>query len=441
MKPFPFARALTLSSALSLALSFALSIPAFLFSSCSEGTSSGWDNPTVVAFVDVSGGPQKVSGELKIFSADQNPAIDPFPLARVRVMGASSTQLTQNDFERALGGSAEGLQFNLVFEGDSGTGALAMGLEYHSGAVTGTDFAKSLLEMTVQPLVRYRAKLALKPVHGDLGRVYIPGTAYQATLDEGAFTFDGLPAGELPLDLLNSDGYIFAVRESLDTRIGKVYTPAAASTGTLPGGNGPVIKIFRVDAGAARETLVGVANSIDATLIDADSTDARLSVLWRQIGKRDTANVRIANPTRLKSSVTFSSDGIYRIEVNVTLRTSTAKDTLTFSVHGITAPALLTVTQPKPGDSLIAGKEYAISWENPMPGPMTILFSSNGGAAWDTLAQHYTGGDGFPVFLWTPPQDKATKAGLIEVRDESDTASARMEGIFSILQAEPDVTP
>jgi hypothetical protein len=433
MKRIPFARAFMLSSTLSLGLSLTLSIPAFLLSSCSEGTSSGWDNPTVVAFVDASGGPQKVSGELKIFSADQNPAIDPFPLARVRVIGASSTQLTQNDFERVLGGSAEGLQFNLVFEGDSGTGALAMGLEYHSGAVTGTDVVKSLLEMTVQPLVRYQAKLALKPVHGDLGRVYIPGTAYQATLDDGAFTFYGLPAGKLPLDLLNSDGYIFAVRELLDTRIGMVYTPAAASTGSLPGGHVPQIEIFRVDAGAARETLVGAANSIDASLINADSTDARLSILWRQIGKRDTAVVRIAEPTRLKTSVTFSSEGVYRIEVNVTLLKSTVKDTLTFSVHGITTPALLTVTQPKPGDSLIAGKEYAISWENPVPGPMTILFSSNGGAAWDTLAQHYLGVNGVPVFLWTPPKDKATHAGLIEVRNESDTASARMEGTFSIL--------
>jgi hypothetical protein len=434
MKPIPFARALALSSA--------LSIPALFLSSCLDGTSSGWDNPTVVSFVDASGGPQMVSGELEIFSADQNPAIFPSPLARIRIMGASSTQLTQKDFERMQGESAEGLHFNLVFEGDSGTGALAMGLEYHSGAVTGKDISKSHLEMTVQPLVRYQAKLALKPVHGDLGRAYVPGTAYQATLDDGAFTFDGLPADKLPLALLNSDGYIFAVKEPLDTRIGKVYTPAITSTGRLiPGDNGPKITIFQVDAGAARETLVGVANSIDASLIKTDASDPRLSILWRQIGKRDTANVRIADPTRLKTSVTFSSDGVYRIEVNVTLVTFTAKDTLTFSVHGITTPALLTVTQPKPGDSLIAGKEYVISWENPMPGPMTILFSSNGGAAWDTLAQHYAGGNGFPVFLWTPPQNKATKAGLIEVRNESDTASARMEGIFSILQAEPDVSP
>lgn len=318
------------------ALALAASLLAY---SCTEGTSSGWDNPSVqVAFVNASGNPQKVSGELQVFADYQDPAVFPFPLARVRVLDAYTAQLTQKELENILGEGVTDFGFNLVFAGDSSTGAIAAGLRYASGLVTGDGVVKSQLEMTARPLIRYQAKLALQPVHGDLGRVYIPGTAFQATLDAGSFTFEGLPGDKLSMILLNGSGDLFTVPESLDTHIGKVYTPSPKPSGTLPGGPVPQSEIPRLEAGAARETTVGAVNSLGGDLTNADSTDARLSILWRQIGTRDSVKVRIANPTRLKTSVTFTSEGVYLLEVNVTLLKSTARDTLTFTVHPLPAP-------------------------------------------------------------------------------------------------------
>ncbi len=430
-------RALRVStaSALSLLCAAALSL---LISSCVDhsvaGTSSGWDNPSVmVAFVRSSGGQQKVSGELKIFASEQNPAVDPNPIARIRLTDDSAVQLTRKDFERGINDTS--LSFNLEFQGDSGTGALALGLAYHAGTVSSGGVAVSKLDMRPGPLVRYIGEVALQPVHGVLGRVFVPGTDFQATLVDSHFVFMALPSESMPLRLMNSDGKIFAVAESLDTRADKVYTVDSIVLTQLPILPVPQASAIRLDAGPPREAFVGTSTLLETGVTNAKADDARLSILWRCIGAHDTNTIRIEDPTRLKTSVTFKQEGAYLMEVNATLLRQTARDTLVFSVRNATAASRLRVVQPKADDTLAVGERYGIAWEMPVPGPVTLLYSSDGGAVWDTLAQHSQGASGLPVFLWTPhAKTSSPRSGLIEVRSESDTATARSTGGFSVLE-------
>ena len=438
---------------------------ALLSSSCSDGpvagTSSGWDNPSArVAFVKAPGRPQKVSGELQIFAANQNPAIDPNPLARIRIKDTSSINLMPQDFERVLAagdtgattlmptlsanqnGPSSQLRFTLVFAGDSSTGAVAMGLLYASGKVTGTGVTQARLEMLPQPLVRYEGRVALDAVHGELGRVYVPGTAYQATLDNGHFVFTDLPPTLLPINVLSDAGYIFPVAESLDTRADTPYEVALVPADSLPVLPVPQGTKLHLTPGADREAHVGDVNVLEASLVNEDSSDARLSILWRQIDGQDTANVKIGNPTRLSTSVTFLAEGAYRFQVNVTLLKTTVRDTVRFTVRSVTMPVGLRLVQPKPGDSLVAGKEHDIFWEMPSVAPVTLLYSPDGGVSWDTLAQHFSGKGGSTVFPWTPATNSpATNTGLLEVRSESDTTSSRTKGTFSVVKILPVSSP
>lgn len=409
-----------------------------LASSCTDhsvaGTSSGWDNPSaVVAFVKPSGAQQKVSGELKIFASEQNPSVDPNPLARIRITNDSNVQLTRKDFER--GGGDSPLTFNLEFQGDSGTGALVLNLEYRDGTVRAGGKATSRLEMRNGPLTRCEGEVALLAVHGDLGRVFVPGTDYQATLVDSHFVFSALPAELMPLRMMNNEGKTFAVSESLDTRIEKVYPVDSIVLTELPILPVPLGSALRLEAGQPRQAFAGTPTLLETGITNANADDARLAVVWTQIGGQDTSKVRIENPTRLKTSVTFPEEGAYLIEVSATLLRQTAWDTLVFWVRNATAPSRLRLVQPKAGDTLAVGGQYGIAWEMPVPGPVTLLYSSDGGARWDTLAQHFEGASGLPVFLWTPKAKTASPGtGLIEVRSESDTATSRSAGGFSVTE-------
>src|SRR3954471_1438916 len=83
----------------------ALGTLVFFAASCSDnqvaGTSSGVDNPSLTVSFASSGTAARVTGDLNVYTADQNPAIDPEPLATIKIKNSAFTVLTGDDFRRA----------------------------------------------------------------------------------------------------------------------------------------------------------------------------------------------------------------------------------------------------------------------------------------------------------------------------------------------------
>lgn len=444
-----------------------LGAPALLPLTGCEGTSSGVDNPGVaemtVTFRSSDGAAARVSGDLDVYGKDQNPAVHPEPLATVKVQGSSFTTLTGEDFERiysagkiaaatkrsaaaAPGATPSAVDspvaFNVVFRSDAKTGTLSFGLVYHPKRKAFLRDGRALARLDLSPkaLQRYRARLARETLHGDLGRVYIPGTPYQATLDDTGFVFEDLPEGVFPVRLLNAEGRIYPVRESLDTKVARVFTAGLVPVGTLDTVDTltPPVR-FEVFAGGIQEAAVGILTVLEAKILGLDSTDRRISALWRPIkpNPADTA-VRIANPTSLLTQVKFSAPGAYAIELAVTVGSVTLKDTAQIRVREAPLPTRPRVLQPRVKDSLMLGVPTQISWEMPVAGFATVELSLSGGLDWQVIAKEVASNQGITAHRWTPdPALPASHTCLIRVhllpKDTSavrDPMLATMEGPF-----------
>jgi hypothetical protein len=443
-----------------------------------EGTSSGVDNPGLaeltVNFRDGEGSPMRVTGDLDVFSADQNPALDPAPLATIRVRSTSFTNLTGEDFARihaaskraatraakravpagpaakrsaaaesASAGSAEPMEFNLVFRGDARIGFLASGLLFdpEAQAFLGGEGRLTRLDARPKPLVRYRSRIVLAAVHGDIGRVFIPGTPFQATLTDSGFVFEGLPEGAFELRLVDGGGRIYAVKETLDTRASQALTSFTADTGAVsrldPADTSVTPAELRIDAGTQIDAFVNVVTSLRARVFGADSLNPRIAYLWRQLSGPVRAHVE--NSTSAETRAKFPAEGVYAIEASAALGAASARDTLYVHVREAQAPARPRVVQPAPGDSLKAGAAANIAWEMPVKGAATIELSRTGGITWDTLARRVESFQGLSRWSWTPADSLgASRDCLIRVRlDGSDSLVAVMAGPFTLF-ARPD---
>lgn len=428
-----------------------------LHSGC-EGTSSGVDNPGLaeltISFRDAAGSPMRVTGDLDVFYRDQNPAVAPEPAATVRIRNSSLTSLTGEDFRRlgaatkraatAAGtGSADSVvAFNLVFRGEVRTGTLAFGLAYDPEVDAFTREGGALRRIDLQPrtLVRYEAQVLRDAVHGDLGRVFIPGTPYQSTLAEGGFVFEALPEGVFPLRLLDGAGHIYAVVESLDTKAARVFTASRDPIGTVDtAGPDTVPPHFTVHAGADQEAFVSVPALLEAKVsgIILDSADGRIATLWRHLRSDSPDSAFIAAPTQLRTQVKFRKPGAYSFELSVTYLSRSARDTVTFLVREAPAPKDPIMVQPRPGDTLYAGMSTKIVWEMPVEGSAVIELSR--GAGWIVIMEKVPSAAGMSFTYWTPPDSLApTREAFLRVRTlGSDTWEAVMVKPFTILSAHP----
>lgn len=341
-----------------------IAAPAFFMSGC-EGTSSGVDNPEVaqliVDFRDAQGAAMAVSGDLDVFARDQNPALSPEPLATIKVRNAARTNLSGLDFDRIRGkvepatkGSAAAVYarapaadspfaFNAVFRSKTGIGTLAFGLTYDPGrrafALSGEELSR--LELRPAPVVRYAARLQRAAVHGDLGRVYIPGSPYLSTLADSGFVLEDLPEGVFDLRLLAGDGSVYAVEESLDTRVSRTYTASPVPLDRIDSSDIPDLPIsFTVKAVGPPEAFAGTPAPFDARTAGPEPLDKRASFLWRQIDSiADPGIARIKNPTAKGTEITFPAAGEYKLEVSATIGLTTARDTLIQRVREAPGPA------------------------------------------------------------------------------------------------------
>ena len=433
------------------------------------GTSSGVDNPQLtVAFRDGDGTALRVTGDLNIYAQDQNPAVDPQPLWTIKLKSTSLTNLSAEDIARINASGAakvavakvsavsnivvadsaadSSLSFNLQLKTEEGTGLLTFGLTYNpeTKKFTNVDGSKlSRLDMQPKPLVRFVAQVSKVAVDGLVNRIYIPGTPFQATLVDSGFVFEDLPEGKFPLRLLDGEGRIFTVAESLDTKTEKIFTPSIESVTKLDS-----LHIARLDSGFAimagpnRDAFLGVSSLLEAKVLNADPKSPRLSILWREIFLKSDSAVRhalITNPTSPRTEVRFPVEGVYQFEVTGTLGLITKRDTLVVSVHQAPPPPHPRIVQPMPAEVMIPGQPYKIMWEMPIKTPVNLRFSPNSGEKWLVLAEKFVNPDGVPVFSWIPPPELAgSKLCLIEIRSSEDTTMvAIMDGPFSIALTPP----
>ena len=433
--------------------------------SCSDnqvaGTSSGVDNPALtVSFTDAGGLAARVTGDLDVYAADQNPAVDPEPLATIKVRNSAFTLVTGGDFRRAQQAAAkraeaeapEGLHdrtpFNLVFRTQDKTGGIALGLVYDSAARALTRFARGdsavqSVSLSPQPLIRYTGRVAKDPVHGGDCRIYVPGSPFLATLVDSQFVLEDLPQGILPLSLIGADGKVYPVPDSLNTAdSGRLYRPSTSPTGSLDTARpGDSIPAFQVMAPDAHDAYVEVPDYLEAKLVGISASDSRLSVLWKWLpapfrladslpldtsrhghgGDFGSPPVELKTPTALRTEVRFRDDGVFRFLVTATVGTRSRSDTAVVSVRHLTPPAAA-VLHPAPAESLVLGRGYTVQWQMQGRGPYTLEVSTNDGGSWNTLASHYPPPGGLQIFPWTPSPDLGPSSRcLLRISDEADT--------------------
>jgi hypothetical protein len=401
-----------------------LAWPVVLHTGC-QGGSTGVDNPGLaelpVEFRDEVGDVVLVRGSLEIYDQDHNPALDTAPLLRRPVEDGPGLRLTAGDFDRILAertpkissaskrtaaagpaASDSLIRFNLVFRGASGSGAMTTGLSYdpvhkrfllQSGASAG-------IRMLPKPLIRFAGSLHREAVHGALGRIILPGTPFQATLADSDFVLEGLTEGRFPMRLLDGDGYMFAVRESLDTHAGHAFTAGTDPIGRVDGITPPAG--FGVEAGLSQSVFAGTDVELLGQLLGADSNDSRVSIRWRFLDKAPGDSARIVDPTRLRILIRFPAVSTYSLELAATFGATTVQDTLFLKVSPPVA-GKMKFTHPLPGDSLVHNQPYKVAWEYADADLVRLEVSYKEGS-WSLIADSIPNMPLGVTYMWTPPQ-------------------------------------
>jgi hypothetical protein len=464
-------------------------LAALLLADCADnrvsdgGSSSGVDNPSLtLGFVDASGAALRVSGELNVYAADQNPAIDPDPLLTLKIKNSGFTKLTGSDFTRLQIASSSGSPsplskssaassagagdsavtlFNLVLKTQQRTGSLVLGFKYDSAAKAFSlvDDGKSIsrFDLKPKPLVRYAARVGREPVHGQTGRIFVPGTPFLATLIDSIFVLEDLPEGKFPLRLLSGNGKVYPMPMLLDSKDSTlIYRPAITPLSPVDTAHQDPVPDFEVFAGEAHEAFVDEPGFLEGKVTGNGATDPRLSLLWRLIKEApdsppvDTLldkpspppppphKADIRSPTQLRSEVRFKEEGVYEFALDATIGVHTKTDTVVISVRRLPPTVRPRIIKPGPGEIVAIGKPYDIHWEMPAKGPVTIQVSvdTGAGAKWVNLAQGYPGKDGLAVYPWTPSSDLGASAKcLIQILNEADTTMrAKTEKPFTLVQ-------
>jgi hypothetical protein len=441
------------------------------------GSSSGVDNPSLtVGFVNDSGAALLLSGDLEVYAADQNPALDPKPLLTLKIQNSGYTKLTGSDFTRLqissksgsvpplsklsasssagatsatkrTGADSAATLFNLVLKTQDRTGSLVIGFKYDSVAKVFSliDNGKSLsrFDLRPKPLVRYSAHIMREPVHGQTGRVFVPGTPFLATVVDSVFVLEDLPEGKFPLRLLSGNGNIYPMPIPLDSKDSTlIFRPGTTPLDSIDTTSQDSIPKFGVVAGSPVAAFVESAGYLDAKLDGVSPTDPRISFLWRLIkytddsGRVNTAlpKVNILSPTSLHSEVRFEVPGVYEFELTATIGVHAQSDTLVMPVGRLTSTATPRITKPVMGETIAVYKPYNVQWEMPAKA-VTIKVSCDIGLIWNTLVQGYPGKDGLPEYAWTPAPDFAANTKCqMQILNDADTTMQAKTGPFYLVE-------
>jgi hypothetical protein len=293
------------------------------------------------------------------------------------------------------------------------------------------------VRMLPKPLLRFAGSLHREAIHGALGRIILPGTPFQATLADSDFVLEGLTEGRFSMRLLGGDGYMFAVRESLDTRAGNAFTAETDPIGRIDGLIPPAG--FGVDAGAPQPVYAGEKAVLQGRLSGADSNDSRISIRWRFLDKAPGDSTRIADPTRLSTFISTqmglpASIG-YSLELAASFGATTVRDTLNFKVSPL-APGAVKFDAPQPGDTLIQNQTYKVLWAY-AAGDLVRLEVSYKEGSWSLIADSIPNTALQGAAVWTPPQSGvALNNCLLRLKAiPSDSVLGAMSGPFNLMPA------
>lgn len=441
-----------------------LASPAALHTGC-EGGSTGVENPGLavlpIEFRNDAGDLVLVRGGLEIYAQEHNPALDSAPLFRRQVMDGAGLRLTADDFDPILAllarkrnaaskrsaaaappASDSLIRFNLVFREASGSGAMAAGLAYdparrrflsESGA-TMESGASTGVRMLPRPLLRFAGSLRREAVHGVLGRIILPGTPFQATLADSDFVLEGLTEGRFPMRLLDGDGYLYAVRESLDTDAGHAFTAAPDPIGRVDGVSPPAG--FGVEAGVPMSIYAGLDAQLQGQLLGADSNDSRVSIRWRFLDKAPGDTARFSDPTRLRTLIRYPAIPSYTLELAATFGASTVRDTLLIKVLPPLSPGMMKFMEPQPGDTLVQNQPFKVLWGYVAADLVRLEVSYKDGS-WSMIADSLVNVGGEGGYSWTPPNlGSVNNACLLRLKAvPSDSVLGTMPGPFVLVPA------
>lgn len=450
-----------------------------LLASCGNdrlaGTSSGVDNPQLtVGFRDQAGNAMQVTGDLEVYSRDQNPALDPRPLWTIQVRNTAVANLTGDDFRRIreaiatriatglsksgagsskaiaeTGGSASVIgadtvatTFNLLIRTESRSGDMLMELRYdpvtRAFSRAGGP-AVSNVDAHPVPLIRYDARLARSDT-AEPGRVYVPGTPFVATLVDSAFAIGALPPGVFPMRMLTPDGYVYSIKDSLKTAAQGVLHQSlpvplekldVAGTDSIPG--------FAVIISGANTTDLVERFFLNAQVLGIDPANPRVSLLWRQIPTLDTPRpftARILSPMGLQTEVVFASETVHQFVFSATVGLRTVADTLEVKATRAKPLELPRILQPLPGDTLRLGIMGKIAWYLPTGGDsIRVELSLDKGNTWSPVSYEATSpmGDSGLAY-WTPPATLVpSNESLLRVSSvKNPSVQTTMKGYFSL---------
>jgi hypothetical protein len=411
-------------------LIFAAAAMAALLGGCFDdkvaGGSSEVDNPIIVAFVDSLGVSVTTTGSLSIYLSGQNPTLDPNALLTKQVDNVSSIKLTPSDFTQGLDSTRS---YNLLLIGSNDSvGALLQNLSYQpsKGRFVFDSMTVATVKVPVVPLVRYEAFLNAV---GDTGlvRVFIPGTPFQSVVVDSSFVIEGVPAGDFKLHAIGGDGSERPLKSApenpapgnhheVDTSAPPIVrppTPPPAQNLLVFAGNDASL-LAAAGGGSTSYSLFGSVQGVDPL-------DARLAVLWKQVGTGPQgAKATIDNPASLNTRVTFPRAGAYLFVLSAVLGNQRVEDTL---LVGIQAPQQQTVfIAPTPGDTVFVPFPFTspymyapekIVWDGHKKDTLLIDISYDAGVTW--LPMFFFPIDskkGLNTFDWFPQGDSASTVSL-----------------------------
>ncbi len=382
-------------------LSF-LALSACIEESTVAGGSSGVDNPQIeVAFTSSTGTSVTATGSLSIYSANQNPALDPNPIVQVHLDNDSSIQLSSQDFLPTDSGGDTAQAYNVLLIGDDSTGALLQSLTYNPKTrkfSAGGD-SVSKIRMPLVPLVNYVSSLQQNGINPE--RVFIPGTPFQAVVVDSGFTFSQIPAGSFPLRLITDSGIELQLPDSLNTQNTQPHRVDTAASPIVRPPPPPPPKL-QVNAGPDQNVFLGSQAFLSGQVTGVSSSDPQLAIVWNQINPNpQTVRANIANPTALSTTVSFPKPGAYIFVLSAAFGTNPPKqDTVLIGVQPASPAAFI---EPD-GDTIPVGKPFNVIWNGHRPESLSLQLSVNGGSTWNVpaIATAIQADSGLNTYSWTP---------------------------------------
>jgi hypothetical protein len=399
------------------------------------GGSSEVDNPQIkVAFIDSTGATVAFTGSLSLYLSDQNPTLDPDPLAEVLLDSDTVVYVSAARLKKA-GASAS---FSLFAQGSAGSGALVKRFFYDtaSGKISVNGIAAAKLVVPLVPLVQYTATVNLD-VNGP-ERVFVPGSPLQAVVVADSFAFDDVPQGVFPLRVYSSGGVEREFPDSLDTRHKGHFDLDTTSAPPIPRPPSEEPQQLKAQAGTDQSVAANAEIFLSGKVTGVSKSDSkRMGILWRQLPPDSGGKwAYIESPSSLNTRV-YAWPGVYRFVLSVSVGSKKAEDTVTIAVQQ--QPAI-TFYKPDQGQPVWGGYPFHVEWHGANNDTLNLELSRDSAATWQPVTNNvlswegYNGYWSYKGYSWSVPAQPAANCFL---RFRKNGVTVATSARFSIVTPPP----